>query len=169
MTLPLWRQVCGDVRVIHIIRNGVDVAHSLIERERSTSKRPFLTLQYLVHLARPWRASEVKWVHFRDLGEAFALWSEYVQFGLDATALMNPAELFVTRYEDVLADPSRAVTRIAAFLGISIDTTLIEDLVSEVAIDRRFGFAAHPHLRRFYDRCSDHPLMAHFGYDRLHD
>ena len=130
LTLPLWRHVFRDASVIHIVRNGVDVAQSLMQRERMGSQPALATLRYVAHRAYPWRWPENKWRRFRDLDEAFGLWAEYVRFGLDATALLDPDNLFVIRYEDVLSHSSRATSRLAAFLGTKLSATQLKRLAA---------------------------------------
>src|SRR5690606_27752171 len=33
-TLPLWQAACGPVRIVHVLRHGLDVARSLADRQR---------------------------------------------------------------------------------------------------------------------------------------
>lgn len=167
LTLPLWRRVFDAPKVIHIVRNGVDVAESLIERERRAPRLPFAMLRYRLKRLRPWPWSEIKLRPFRDHQEAFDLWADYVQAGVDATAAMDPRDVFTTRFEDLVSAPRRVIREWADFVRTEADGTMLDGLATEVDAGRRFAFVARSDLVRFHDRCADHPLMTRFEYDRL--
>lgn len=167
LTLPLWLKVLGVLKVIHIVRNGIDVADSLIERERREPPHRFATMRYRLRSLRPSPWSEIKLRPFRNHREAFDLWAEYVARGVEATAAMDPHDVLTTRYEDLLSTPSRIIRQWADFAGAEAEQRVFDELARGVDPERRFAFLTCSELKRRYEQWADHPLMARFGYDRL--
>ena len=168
VTLPLWLGQFPDARVIHIVRNGIDVARSLVERERATPRRRFDGVRFMVkrHWPSRWPDAERKARPFRDLREAFELWATYVRLGGDATRSLGHDRLLVVRYEDMLADPGPSVQQVAALVGQPAGLAAVERWVDSVNSDRRYAFVDAPAGRQLLDELGDHAMMRRFGYDR---
>ncbi len=102
VTLPIWRERFPDAKVIHVVRNGLDVAMSLHRREvphwlrRSVEKRIFPP----------------------TIGACYRLWKVYVGLGRSHEK-SHPGWLSV-RYEDLLCGPAEELGRIAEFAGIKL-------------------------------------------------
>src|SRR5262249_20301257 len=87
--LPFLKQVWPELLFIHCVRDGRDVAASV--------------------LTRPWGPST--W------SEAGSWWRDQVQPGLEF-AQRNPDQLVTLRYEDVLARPTETLERVLGVLGL---------------------------------------------------
>jgi hypothetical protein len=99
-TLPVWLRCFPEARLVHVVRNGVDVALSLHRRER------------------------VEWFHRRfdkrmlpTIGAAYRLWSAYVRAGRVHCGAHRPS-LFL-RYEDLVARPAETIAALAAAAGVT--------------------------------------------------
>jgi len=87
-----WRTILAgfpDLQVIHLIRDGRDVALSY--------KAAFFGPKHVYHLAARWR--------------------QYLAAAEDAQAVLGEAGFLPVHYEDLVAEPDRELRRICAFLG----------------------------------------------------
>lgn len=149
-TLPIWLDVFGSVRVIHIYRNGVDVASSLRAREwqrRDQLRNPLLSCRCMT------------------LEGAFALWAEYEYMGLEVARALGPDRVLRIRYEEFLADPREYLGRIAHLVKVSFDSSRLERAVQDIRPDRAYAFLNDDELRAFYEEKREHDLMKQLGYD----
>jgi len=87
--LPLIAEVYPDARFVHIIRDGRDVARSIV--------------------AQPWGPSTV--------AEAAEEWRSSVEAGRAAAAVLGD-RLIEVRYEQLLAEPRREIERLHGRLGL---------------------------------------------------
>lgn len=101
-TLPLWLDMFPEARVVHIIRNGMDVAESLWKRETT----------------RPEGKSHH---HYSDCCQSregcFALWEEYVTTARVGAGLHE--KTLEIKFEALLAEPSAVLSKVVEFIGIS--------------------------------------------------
>ncbi|MFC1791162.1 sulfotransferase [Gemmatimonadota bacterium] len=149
-TLPLWLQVFPDAKVIHIVRNGVDVGQSLVVRARAT-----------MHLDR---VSSVKCL---SLPGAFEVWRQYVQAGLDHTAGLGPHRLLSINYEGLLSDPDAQLRKIGAFVDSPLSDEQLPELSAQLQTTRAFAFGQDPDLCAFYDDVRSDPMMRTLGYGEI--
>ncbi|SNR66732.1 Methyltransferase domain-containing protein [Humidesulfovibrio mexicanus] len=101
LLLPIWRRIFPQAKVIHMLRDGREVAQSLKLRE---DRR---------HKGRPWRSGEQECARFQADIE---VWLDYVRRIGQALPLF-PQSLTL-RYESLLADPAAVLERLAGFLGL---------------------------------------------------
>lgn len=148
-TLPLWREVFPSARVVNVYRNGIDVAASLVARERQRAGR----------LGNPIRSSRCLQP---DL--AFQLWTEYVETSLQVTQDLDPAQVRDVRYERLVAQPEKSVIELLEFVGVDVNGARLAPLLALVDPKRAEPApddAAWTALRR---RRSTHPLMQRLAY-----
>ena len=112
----LIAEVLPDARFVHVIRDGRDVAVSLIEARRS-------------------------WSRFRSgsraavLREAAELWARGIEKGELAAAILAE-RLLEVRYEDVRSDPAVACRTLFEHCRMPHDDRLVEHAVTSTDIDR---------------------------------
>jgi hypothetical protein len=95
-----WRAILPEfpqVQVIHLIRDGRDVALSL--------KKAFFGPKHVYPLARRW--------------------IQYLASAEQARAFLGEKRFLQVRYEDLLADPEHELRRICAFLGEQFDPSML--------------------------------------------
>jgi len=174
LTLPVWLQVFPEARLLHVVRNGIDVSHSLVVRERSRHRgrrfpaswpRPQRTLRqirtYLRHGLRPVVPGPSTYP------AAFALWQEYVAAATEDLENVPSGQVHSLRFEDLLKDPARHLREIASFAGASAGNNVLEELAGSIDGTRTLRFLGDPSLERFYEEHRDDPLMIRYGYGDL--
>lgn len=165
ITLPLWLKIFPQAKVIHIVRNGVGVANSLVERDRRTFPR---TLRSRVRRAArcvyplpPGSRS----TPFRSLQEPFDLWSHYLSLASRFTERLSSEQLLTFRFEDLAARAVSVLSQIGDFLDLQHDEEFMQKLASTIQTDKVFAWTQNPQLTEFHDLCRESPLMQRFGYD----
>lgn len=148
-TLPLWLEAFPDARVVNVYRDGVDVAASLVARERKRAGR----------LHNPIRSSRCLQP---DL--AFELWAEYVEASLRATENLDPAQVRDVRYERLVAEPETLVAELLRFVGLDPIDSRIAPLVEQIDAKRGFDARNDPEWVAIRHARSSHPLMQRLAY-----
>jgi sulfotransferase family protein len=98
-----------DARFVHLVRDGRDVALSLMNWRRVRNKKPgtFPT----------WN---------KDPVSTAALWWELnVRCGRNAGKWLGPELYYELRYESLIANPAEECTKICAFLGLPFDEVIL--------------------------------------------
>ena len=147
LTLPLWLSIFLKAKVIHVIRNGVDVAISLHIRERK--RRP----QDIDYSSR-----------CLDFAACFQLWEQYIKAGLQHARFVPPDRYTQVRYEDLLQNQSGELSRILEFAGLNTDSDHIDvsmKLVKPQRLDNRDRRTQYEDKIRYLIQ---HPLMIRLGY-----
>ena len=108
-TLPVWKQVFPNLRAIHIVRHGVDVAASLARRHAealraATGESVPSALTVIRDHALGILSSRRGWT----LAEALTMWEQYVEKARQESAALGARALEV-RYEDLLTQPERVI------------------------------------------------------------
>jgi len=133
-TLPLWLDVFPEARVVHIMRNGLDVAISVWKRETS-------------------RPEGKRHPHYsttcQTLDGCFLLWKKYTRRAMSLVRSMdNSIEL---TFEDLLKNTAVETRRLCDFLELD-STNGIDELFPPVNTNRADAFKMQyrPVGRRFY-------------------
>jgi len=114
-TLPIWRYIFPELKVIHILRHGVDVASSVYQRDWCKFHQdmqvylPALTVvqdEYGLWQSR----------HGWTLEQAFTLWEEYVEMAVQQVQALGEKALQV-KYEDLLHSPEALLEKVLEFCG----------------------------------------------------
>ena len=113
LTLPVWLSIFPEARVIHIVRNGIDVGMSLQRREprRLFSRRdaePMIPPLFT---------------------RGYRLWSEYLQTGLSLQTLCR--HYLLVRYEDIIEAPRLQIDILCEFLDIDPSEEILSKIVSK--------------------------------------
>lgn len=160
-TLPVWRQVFPNLRALHIIRHGVDVAASLARRHAealrsATGESVPSALTVIKDQALGVLSSRRGWT----LEEALTMWEQYVEKARLESADLGDRVLEV-RFEDLLAQPEEVMPRIARFCGVRApeERKLMPGLVES---GRAFAFRRDPELAAFAEHVRD--ILERYGY-----
>jgi hypothetical protein len=148
-TLPLWLRIFPEAQVVNVYRDGVDVAASLVTRERKRAGR----------LGNAIRSSRCL-----DPDRAFGLWTEYVERSLDVTAELPPARVRDVRYERLIAKPYEAVRELLAFLELGRDEAEVAALMRMVDPERGQAAREDPEWETLRRAKASHPLMRRLDY-----
>ncbi|MBU1715633.1 MAG: sulfotransferase [Proteobacteria bacterium] len=140
-TLPFWLERFPKAKVIHVIRNAVDVSVSLWRRETS----------------RPEGRSHHHYsARCQDLAGCLSLWGCYVKRGLSYAG--SGVDLHQLIYEDLLARPEESLLSVAGYLGIS-ETDGIDEVCSMIDRSRSYCNQDDPSLSDFIRQAKNDPLM----------
>ncbi|MBB6399982.1 LPS sulfotransferase NodH [Actinomadura coerulea] len=94
--VPMLRRMFPDAQFVHLVRDGRDAVSSLTRM--------------------PWFDG--------DIHAAALTWREAVDTGARLRARLGPDTFYEFRYEDLVADPEDALTRLCAFLGEEYDPAM---------------------------------------------
>ncbi len=171
-TLPLWLQLFPQAKVIHIYRNGVDIASSLRLRSEQVSQRTRRALTYWHRWNRrlhyQWRDLNPRFqVHHLTLDAGFALWEAYTREADIQIALLPPAQTRVIGYEDFLQNPVPHIQDLGDFVGIAMPHASIQAAAARINTSRSRAYENNPELLRFYEEVKNTPQMTRYGYDSL--
>ncbi len=162
-TLPLWLEIFPDARVIHIHRNGIDVANSLVMRDQRAfeNKKSRYIARRAFYRVRPKRGGFTDSIRCASLEGAFSLWEEYLKEAeKHVTALGSGAvEL---RYEDLVSRPYELLRQLAGFCELDVSDRDIQRVSVLVKKDRAYAYKEKPELLAFAEKVEDR-LSAH-GY-----
>ena len=168
-TLPIWLDLFPQAKVLHIMRHGVDVAHSLQVRhhklittsQKRLSERPF---RYTLSWWRMRRGGGfTNTLRCANLEGGFSLWEAYVQQAHTYVTNLGSQAMEV-RYEDFLAEPEKNLTAVAQFCGLlSASTDQIQALSNQVQPDRAYAYRQKPDLVAFAHKMA--PQLATWGYE----
>lgn len=160
-TLPIWKQVFPKLRVLHIVRHGIDVAASLAQRHskalRTASGQavpPALTV--IRDDALGVLSSRRGWT----LPEALTMWEQYVEKARLEMADFKDRALEI-RFEDLLEQPADVIPSIADFCGAPNSA---RDSVDFDGLDARraYAFRRDARLAAFADTSRE--TLQRFGY-----
>ncbi len=150
LTLPVYKEIFPNAKYITIIRNGVDVAVSLYNREIS-------------RLHRNLNANIS--IRCRDLMEAFKLWEEYNHI-YQLNKLDIPTQnLLEIRYEVLVQNPNQELPRLLQF--INTDVPNIEDMASGFRSDSLFSFKNSTDAVKLYQKVEKTQYMMLYEYTGL--
>jgi hypothetical protein len=160
-TLPVWQRVFPNLRAIHIVRHGVDVAASLARRHAKAlraatgeSVPPALTVIRddvlgVLSSRRGW-----------TLAEALTMWEQYVEKAREESAALGERALEV-RYEELLTQPERVIPAIATFCRVPAPGQHAA-LLDGLEPGRAFAFRRDPELVAFAVTARE--ALARHGY-----
>lgn len=165
-TLPLWLRLFPGARLVHIIRNGVDVAASLKARERKLLEERMAKFDARMARFSPRpcldRAGYKGSARCLSLDRGFELWREYLRQADQVLRGIDNA-IFTIRYEDFVAEPRRHLHELAEFCVLpGVSEAAVRQAVLAVNTGRAMAFASDPDLAAFYANVKDDPWMRQF-------
>lgn len=169
-TLPLWLRVFPGAKILYIVRNGVDVASSLLALERKViarrelrNARPVQRLGWRSSLERSGFKGAARCL---DLNGGFSLWEEYVEQAESIlSAVENPRKEL--RYEDFLAHPADHLRDLAAFCELSASEERIRGAIGRIDASRSCAFLSDLPLQSFYREVRSTRWMKRYDYNDL--
>jgi hypothetical protein len=98
LNMPLLARLFPEARFLHIVRDGRDVALSLLDVQFGPDR----------------------------VDEAAMFWSLRVARGLEAGLRLGPDRYREVRYEDLIAEPERIVASICTFVGLTFSSAMLD-------------------------------------------
>jgi hypothetical protein len=169
-TLPLWLKLFPQAKIVYIVRNGVDVASSLVKFQSEIIRNRHLKNQRRsgkLSLRRNLELFGFKGaVRCMSMEGSFSLWEEYVAQAEETLARLDNAHK-VVKYEKFLADPRAHLVDLLRFCELDRSREpIVEEAARSVNSMRANAFAANPGLRAFYNQVKNNHWMNYYGYVR---
>jgi hypothetical protein len=168
-TLPLWLKLFPEAKLVYIVRNAIDVAKSLMVREKKLLKLRCDRFDF--RMARRSFRSYLDRAGYKGsprcltLQGGFDLWVEYVQQAeVNLSELSNP--IHILKYEDMLAAPHANLPALAKFCGLDPARSQIEKAIEQIDGTRGSAFKSDPMSAAFYEKVKDNVWMKEFGYSK---
>ena len=151
VTLSAWLGLFPDAQVVHIIRNGIDVAISLHRRQIAKSKR--------------WRLhSDHRDPRGHDFDFCFALWETYQAHLLTYRDAIPAGQYTELRYETLLQEPESTLSSVLDKIGVVVDEGKIAAAASTVNVERLDNRRRAAAYDDAIPDLADNPLMRDLGY-----
>ncbi len=145
-SLPVWSKIFPSMYVIHIVRNGIDVADSLWKREVS---RPSAGDPHYSKLCQ-------------SIEGCFSLWKYYVTIARQNIAVCKNA--IEIRFEDLVEQPVITLKSLIHFIGLQSDPDF-HFALRAINPDKSFAFRNNKNLMEFWHLVKTDPLFIELGYD----
>lgn len=195
--LPVWLDLFPNARVVHVYRNGIDVARSLAKREMQAGG------YRLARISRAGRFAEMTkdwWDQFRNESILLSLrrgWNavnrrmtplgQYDRFARQETANLAkafelwcayvqrstdmvesiPNKCLTLKYEDFLVEPEKYLETLCGFCGLTPAKAEVQAQCKNVRADRRHTFKGDMEAVQLYERVRANQWMVKFGYGDL--
>lgn len=154
LTLPSWLQVFPQARVIHIYRNGIDVAISLHRRELAQAQR-----------RRRFYAAprDPRGLDFRF---CFSLWEHYQSHLLTYRSTVPASQYLELRYESLLREPEKVLPTVLTHIGLPPDPDHLAAAIATINTGRLNNEAYAAAYQDVIPELERAPLMRDLGYIR---
>jgi hypothetical protein len=160
-TLPVWKRVFPNLRAIHILRHGVDVAASLARRHAAALRAATReSLPAALTVIRDHSLGVLSSRRGWTLAEALTMWEQYVEKAREESAALGERALEV-RFEDLLAQPGEVIPAVAKFCRVPAPSEH-GVLLAGLEASRAFAFRRDPELVAFAGSVRE--ALAHYGY-----
>ena len=195
--LPLWLDIFPKAKVIHVCRNGIDVACSLQYRASGglkTQRRDLdakLTMKNRI-LNRIGRMKNDSAALF------FYNWIQYLRHRLGSLSTYDGIEIprtvnlkegfelwhdyiekyfdqissiqnecFTVKYEDLISEPEENLLKLIKFCDLDPDIGVLKSLCERINVERRFAFTNDPEAVELYYKVRQDKWMNELGYGNI--
>lgn len=166
-TIEIWKEIFPDAKVLHIYRNPVDVAASLIKREGILRGRFKMNIKKRVKERLLHGKTYPNWsVRIQDIYEGIKLWQEYVEKAFSLNKELGQ-DIMHIKYEDFLDEPEIVLKDILDFTGLNIKADRLSRHVVGINTSRRFAFINDRELITVYMDIRDMEIVKKLGYDGI--
>lgn len=148
-TLPLWIDLFPNAKIIHIYRNGIDVANSLSSRTLKSPMKGDISLRTM------------------SLDGSLDLWSQYVRRAVSNLELIPAKNKIEIRFEDLIQDPKNEMIRLMKFLNREIDDGILEEMIDKMNKKKVYAFLDDPELIDLYSERKNDDLFVELNYHNL--
>ncbi len=164
ITADIWHKIFPDAKVLHIMRNPVDVAQSLKKRQETVYKRRYrraakriLTLGLT---SKTYSSSKLL-----DINNGVSLWEDYMKRALLLDSIFRSNVMHV-RYEDLLENPEKMFSDIFSFAELTTKGNL-SDIIGQIDQSRKYAFMENRELKEVYNRIVNREMVRRFKYDKI--
>lgn len=162
-TLPMWKSIFPNARIIHIFRNPIDVALSLKTREQTVGA--FIKNDIKSRIKRTIRHGRLGLsnVDMLDPECGIQLWEQYVSQA-DVYKNHYPDTILNICYEDYLTDPERSIKNVAEFLELDVLEKDQHRVIASIKSGSRYKFINSDEGINIYRSCKNNSIFKKLGY-----
>lgn len=190
--LPLWLNIFPRAKIIHIYRNGIDVAQSLATREErrinkivqghagnsqiainqvNPIKDKGLSLYIMAKLRALKRriASSKNWNDFGvrpfiSIETGFEIWNTYLTKAFEHTQ-NKTNQIINVKYEDFIDQSEHHLRNLMEFCDLAAHENEIKSIASSVVRDRKYRYKNNKIAKKFFISVKDTYWMNKLGYN----
>ncbi len=168
LTLAVWRQIFPKAKIVHVVRNGIDVANSLFKRQvkgfeiakNNIKNHPFL---FMVRKKKGWFGTSPRVINHL---EGFKLWEEYMESFSNIKKSMDRRYMEI-RYEDLLDVPEAQLSGLLEFCNVSPDNSRMDNICKDINSGRSYAFFKETEMKKLWEKLKDTQWMKIYGYDKI--
>ena len=163
-TLPVWREVFGDVRVISVIRHPADVISSMRSQHRSsvsTDLQQFRRYRWIFP-ARPKRSGFASFSRLFESDDSAWIWYEEHLRQCNHVVASMGREAMEVRFEDLASNPKAVLQRLVRFCHLQTPAVTIDGIAASFRPERALAFRQETDLVE-QSRVREE-LLASWGY-----
>lgn len=192
--LPLWLDIFPKAKVIHVCRNGIDVACSLRNRASGELENQRRNLDAKLTIKnRIW--NRIGRIRNDSTSLFFYNWIQYLRHRLGSLSTYDGIEIprtvnleegfelwrnyiekyfdqissiqnecFTVKYEDLISEPEENLLKLIQFCDLDPDTGLLKPLCERINAKRRFAFTNDPEAVELYHKVRQDKWMNDLGY-----
>ena len=156
LTFPIWLRVFPQAKILHMLRNGIDVA---ISTHRRTMKQHRNLIKRTIRL-------DYNPITL-DFEYCFQLWESYVSFVCDHKDIIPDENYLEVRYEDLLSEPETQLRLISDFISFPVRDQDMKTVITQIDSSRlqNSNFASNYHLQ--IPPLTSNSLMQQLGYSYI--
>jgi len=161
-SLPIWKDIWPEMKIIHVVRHGVDVAASLHSRSLKNWAEDEGRFKKWTKMYK-WRSSKSpirKGQRAATLTHALEFWAE--QMDVEKKVIQSYENVLEIRYEDLLTSPAVVLKDIWNYIGKETDEKLLREIETMVDYSRAFAYKQNEELSVFAQE--NKSILEKFGY-----
>lgn len=161
-SLPIWKDIWPEMKIIHVVRHGVDVAASLHSRSLKNWTEDEGRFKKWTKMYK-WRSSKSpirKGQRAATLTHALEFWAE--QMDVEKKVIQSYENVLEIRYEDLLTSPAVVLKDIWNYIGKETDEKLLREIETMVDYSRAFAYKQNEELSVFAQ--DNKSILEKFGY-----
>lgn len=161
-SLPIWKDIWPEMKIIHVVRHGVDVAASLHSRSLKNWTEDEGRFKKWTKMYK-WRSSKSpirKGQRAATLSHALEFWAE--QMDVEKKVIQSYENVLEIRYEDLLISPAVVLKDIWNYIGKETDEKLLREIETMVDYSRAFAYKQNEELSVFAQE--NESILERFGY-----
>ena len=161
-SLPIWKDIWPEMKIIHVVRHGVDVAASLHSRSLKNWTEDEGRFKKWTKMYK-WRSSKSpirKGQRAATLSHALEFWAE--QMDVEKKVIRPYENVLEIRYEDLLTSPAVVLKDIWNYIGKETDEKLLREIETMVDYSRAFAYKQNEELSVFAQ--DNKSILEKFGY-----
>ncbi len=166
-TFDVWKEIFINSKIIHIYRNPIDVAESLIQREkkiRTNIGNPTGTgiRKKLYGLRFPQKNLFAQSFRCLDYSGCFSLWKEYITQAFNISD--DPSTIIHISFEELISSTEEVIANLSDFLKLKNNIIVANNIFD---FERKFAFLNNPELVDYYRKVRYDKLMKKLNYGHL--